>query len=247
MERIDADTHISNLRTENRQTAEQLLERLDTAGFNRALVWLQPVCDVAAQCRYVYESVRRYDNRLLGFGWVDPKADGVPRSVELVRRYVEEYGFYGVKLNGAQNDYDLLTPEYQTVVEAIAREGVVLAFHCGEDENTRPRKVAQLAARYPETRVLLVHMGQSLTGEAIDAAAQCPNITLVGSGMPDFRPVLTALRRLGARRVCFGSDAPFRNILQVRQTYDRLLDGQVTPEEKDMVMGGSLAALLNLR
>lgn len=247
MQRIDADTHISNLRTENRQTAEQLIERLDTAGFNGALVWLQPVCDVAEQCRYVYESVRRYSHRLLGFGWVDPKADGVPRSIELVRRYVEDYGFYGVKLNGAQNDYDLLTPDYLPVVEAIAREGVVLAFHSGRDENTRPRKVAELAARYPETRVLLVHMGQSLCDEAIDAAARCPNITLVGSGMPDYKPVLTALRRLGAERVCFGSDAPFRDIAKIRDIYDRLLDPQVTPEEKAMVMGGSLMALLGIQ
>jgi uncharacterized protein len=80
----------------------------------------------------------------------------------MVKRCIEEYGFYGVKLNGAQNNYiidsdDLAMP----VIEEIAKLGKPIAFHIGPDEyeNTHPLRAARVAGLYPEIPIIMIHMG----------------------------------------------------------------------------------------
>jgi hypothetical protein len=57
---------------------------------------------------------------------------GLDAARAAVKRCVEEYGFYGVKLNGAQNSYYIDDPQLALpIVEEIARTGKLLAFHVG--------------------------------------------------------------------------------------------------------------------
>ena len=59
----------------------------------------------------------------------------------MARRCIHQYGFHGVKLNGAQNDFFLDDPKLSMpLVEEIAKTGKLLAFHCGVDayEQTHP-------------------------------------------------------------------------------------------------------------
>jgi len=59
MYRIDADTHISCEKTDNRISAEELLLHLDAAHMDKALVWLHPNGGAALLQRYGYRSFRR--------------------------------------------------------------------------------------------------------------------------------------------------------------------------------------------
>ncbi len=58
--------------------------------------------------------------------------------------------------------------------------------------------------------------------------------------------VLDAIKTLGADRVSFGSDTPFALMHVCVAEYNALLDGEVTPEEKNQIMGGNLLRLLGL-
>jgi predicted TIM-barrel fold metal-dependent hydrolase len=58
--------------------------------------------------------------------------------------------------------------------------------------------------------------------------------------------VLKAVRRLGASRVCFGSDTPFSLMHVEVAKYRALLEGEVTAEERDLIMGGNIARLFGL-
>ena len=54
---------------------------------------------------------------------------GVEKAKQTVRRCIEEYGFYGVKLNGAQNSFFIDDQELaMPVVEEIAPDGVILSY-----------------------------------------------------------------------------------------------------------------------
>lgn len=251
---IDADTHISPTGEDAYAvTAEQLIASLDRAGVDKALVWLRPpyMREIADSNRYVYQAVRRYPDRLLGFGWADPHL-GVERMKDEIKRCLEEYGFHGIKLNGAQNNFYIDHPTLALpLVEFSARAGTRLAFHIGTDafEATHPFRLGKIAALYPETSILMVHMGgvgfADLSNAAIEVMAGHPNITGIGSGI---RPVnvLKAVRTLGAERICFGSDYPFNLIHVELAAYHALLDGEVTPREKAAILGGNLARVLNL-
>jgi len=58
--------------------------------------------------------------------------------------------------------------------------------------------------------------------------------------------VLKAIATLGADRVCLGTDAPFQRQHVVLATYHAALDGEVTADEKALVMGGNIARLCKL-
>ncbi len=110
---IDADVHISPTpQGGNSIAVDELLRRMDRAGIDKAVTWLQPpyVRDEIHQGNaYVAQSMRDHPDRILGFGWADPNL-GVAKAIDDVRRSVEEHGCYGVKLNGAQNAYPIDDP-----------------------------------------------------------------------------------------------------------------------------------------
>lgn len=248
----DADTHISSETTGKRIPAEELIRRMDAAGIERALVWLHPnqtedePCDVDAQNAYIARMARVHTGRLMPMGWVDPRKTARSDLRGCIRRQREEYGFHGVKLNGAQNFYDLADEMLVLpAAEEIARAGGLMAFHSDAGENTHPDKVAAIAARYPEVPVLLVHMGVTACEAAVQAAVRCPNITLIGSGMKDYRHVDMARQILGAKRVCFGSDAPFGSMETVLAQYRQVL-ADAAEEERTQILGGNLLELMEM-
>jgi predicted TIM-barrel fold metal-dependent hydrolase len=79
----------------------------------------------------------------------------------------------------------------------------------------------------------------------VEMALECPNMYLVGSATDD-RAIMYAIDKLGAGRICFGADAPFRRPHVVRAMYEAALDGEVTEEEKALIMGGNIVRLFGL-
>ena len=248
---IDADCHISSSKHDGIAiTVDDLLARMERARVDQALIWLKPPYnkDIAPENRAVYQAVQAHPGKFYGFGWTNPRL-GREAALKAIRQSFEEYGFYGVKFNGAQDDYVIDDAQVMPLIEAAAGYGKVLAFHIGADfyENTHPYRLGNIAARFPETRFLMIHMGgagtPSLERSAIETAARCPNITLIGSAIHE-NAIARAIRDLGPDRLCFGSDTPFRMMHVQLAMYRALLEDfdQVTCEK---VLGGNLAALLS--
>lgn len=248
---IDADTHIAP--TGGDFTLDEHLKRMERAGIDKTLTWLKPDYEgegIEGHLRYVYDAVQQYPDKILGFGWADPTV-GVEHAKKMVKLCTEEYDFYGVKLNGAQNYYyiddeTLALP----VIEEIAKTGKMLAFHIGPDayERTHPLRARKIAMRYPEMPILMVHMGMTdwdMNRAVVEVAQECPNMFLIGSAT-DAKAVIYAIKELGADRVCFGTDAPFRRPHVVKAMYDALLTYEVTEDERALVMGGNIARLFGL-
>jgi len=251
---IDADTHISPTGEDAMAiTVDELLRRMDRAGVSKALTWLRPpyMREIDGSNAYVYQAMKRHPDRILGFGWADPRL-GVDRAKDMVRRCIEEYGFFGVKLNGAQNSYYIDDPVLSIpVIEEIARTGKLLAFHVGTDafEQTHPFRVGKIARQFPQVQILVVHMGgvgfADLSNAAVEIAQEYPNLTLIGSAVRAVA-VLKAIKTLGAHRVCFGSDTPFALMHVELAKYNALLDGEVSEGEKEDIMAGNIARLMGL-
>lgn len=251
---VDADCHISSRRFDALAlTADDLVARMDEAQVDKALVWLKPPYnkDIDPENRAVYEGAKKYHDRLIPFGWVNPLL-GREKAFDTIARCFDEYGFHGIKLNGAQDDYviddeELVLP----VIERIAEYGKVIAFHIGADfpENTHPFRLGRIAGRFPNTTFVMIHIGgaafPSLDRAAIEVAQEHPNITTIGSAIHE-RAILKAIETLGADRVCFGSDMPFF-LMHVRKAmYEALLGGR-SAEEHQNIMGGNILRVLGLK
>lgn len=249
---IDADCHISSWRfDELALTADDLLREMDRSGVDKALIWLKPTYnrEIASENRAVYEAMRGHPDRFIGFGWVNPRL-GAAAARDTIRQCFEEYGFYGVKFNGVQDEYVIDDAAILPFIEQAAAYGKPLAFHIGADscENTHPIRLGRIAARFPEITLLMVHMGgaalPSLDRSAVEVAIQHPNIVLIGSAIGE-RAILQALNRLGPGRLCFGSDMPF-GLMHVQLAMYRALLRDHDTSAQAQVLGGNMARLLRM-
>lgn len=252
---IDADIHVTPFKDNDLCTDyDRMIEWMNEAGVDKVRCQPHPPyikTNLNAALKHVYEGTKKYPNRILGYGWVDPSL-GMDEARDTLKRCFEEYGFYGVKFNGSQNQYFADDPKLVfPLVEEVAKAGKTIAFHsaCDAYERTHPYRVMHVAKAFPELPVLMVHMGGAAVNDlhvaAMEVAEECPNVTLVGS---DSNPasIMDAVKRLGAHRVCFGSDAPFQIMRVEVAKYNALFDGYVTPDEKELIMSGNIARFLGL-
>lgn len=249
---IDADCHISSKKFDpSILTAPDLIAEMDRCGVDKALVWLRPyVNDYDEENRAVYQETLRFPDRLLGFGWANPKL-GEQHCRDTIRRCFEEYGLRGIKFNGAQDYYVIDDPAILILIEDAARYNKPIAFHIGADspENTHPFRLGHIAERFPDTVFLMVHMGgaglPSLHRAAIETACRHPNILLIGSAINE-GPILSAIQSLGANRVCFGSDMPF-GMMHVRLAMYQALLRDLPETQQKQIMGGNIAQCLKIQ
>jgi predicted TIM-barrel fold metal-dependent hydrolase len=66
------------------------------------------------------------------FGWVNVR-EGLENAKKDAEQCLSEFGFPGVKLNGAQNEYQIDSPKAMAVIERIAAHDGIVAFHIGVD------------------------------------------------------------------------------------------------------------------
>ena len=249
---IDADTHLSPVPEGNNSIgAEELLKRMEYAGVDKCLSWVYPPyikTKLFDSVAYVAESMRRYPDKILGFGWIDPNL-GIKSAIDLTKRCMEEYGFYGVKLNGSQNKYYVDDSEKTyPIIEEVKKAGGVVAFHTGSDDvdHVHPYRVKKVIQDFPEVKFLMIHMGGAVNRAAIETAKECPNVTLVGSEV-EKPAVLRAIHELGADRVAFGSDTPFCIMSAETAAYHAMLkEADLSPEQIERVMYKNIAEILKL-
>ena len=252
MKIVDADCHISpTLESGNSIPIDELLRRMDKAQVDQALTWLQPPYrrEIDAANAYVYRATQDFPGRIIGYGWVDPRL-GVDQAQDMAKRCIEEYGFAGVKLNGAQNEFRIDDPQLSLpIIEQLAKMKTTVAFHVGTDafENTHPFRLAKIARQFSDLPIFCIHMGgvglPDLTDACIEMAQACPNVTLIGS-MVHHVPILKAIRTLGPERLCYGSDTPFALMHVCVAMYHALLSDELSPPDYAKVMGENVLRVL---
>jgi len=248
---IDADCHVSSGHiTSVAITADELVQQMDQHQIDKALVWIAPPYSrqLEVENRALHRASKVHGDRLLAFGWANPRL-GTTATKATIKRCFDEYGFIGIKFNGAQDDYLIDDPNLTLpYIEQAAAYGKPLAFHTGTDayENTHPYRVGHIAAAYPELPILMVHMGgvgkPSLAHAAIETAQTHPNVTLIASETST-RDLIAAIETLGPDRVCYGSDAPFELMDVERARFEAVLT-RFDASTYDKVMGGNIARLL---
>ena len=228
---FDCDTHMSPYVNHDRAIdASGLNDMLQEAGVDRALTWLMPqgVSDVSESNRYVYDQSKIFPI-FYPFGWTNVR-EGLDKAIDDAKRCLLDYGFRGVKLNGAQNDYPIDSPDAMKVCEVIAKSNGIIAFHIGADapDNTGAFRAAHVASAFPETTILMVHMGGAgrpnpdRSAEVIAEALRHPNMMLVGSEI-GIDKIKIAIDTLGSSRVMYGSDTPFSKTMDALGNYAELL------------------------
>lgn len=171
--------------------------------------------------KYVAAYVAKHPDTLLGFLCVDPTQDGWEREM---REGHEEFGLRGIKLlpmyAGFSPDERRLDPLW----EYATKHRLPVLLHTGTTfvaqaplECTLPRKVDNVAIRFPEVKIIMAHLGHPYEGECIATFRKHPNVYADVSAL-HYRPFqlyhsLMLVQEYGVwHKVLFGTDFPFTTV-----------------------------------
>jgi uncharacterized protein len=203
-----------------REAADFLIEGADRAGVTRMVLmnigrtW--KTNPTPAEFRRDNDDCLRIralaPDRFVAFCYVNPEYPD--EALAELDRCVDRSEMVGIKLWVAVKASD---PRVRAIVEKAVALGVPVLQHVwdkaggnGPGESS-PADVAALARAVPHARIIMGHLnGGGLRG--IEAVAGLPNVVVeTGGSDPERGIVEAAVRRLGTRRVLFGSDVSGRH------------------------------------
>lgn len=235
---IDAHNHLGD-RPGARQTGAELVAKIDAVGVDKAVVF--PFVEGNFTNDFVKDAFDQFPDRLIPYCAVNPWERN---AVDITRQCISEWGFKGLKLHPTINGFHLADPELVDPLFRLADElGFPIIVHGASDLFNSPPEFAIMAKRFPRVPLMMAHMGFFwAVDQAISFAAEFENLYLETSRAPIFE-IQTAVRKLGAHKVIWGTDSPFVDYefefkKMERATPDR--DGHAA------IVGGNIARILGL-
>lgn len=206
------------------------------------------------------EQAREHPDRFIPFIWPG-YAEEWDDAADRVERYADEFGCRGVKFQGLlQHGYpddERLYPMYEVCVE---RDLIVL-WHCGivgfAQEFGRPHLarygnsalgVDQVAADFPELRLVIAHLGGNFIYDACVIAGKHENVWMDTAYLAWYAPrifppttpeamIEHAAKVAGVDRLLYGYEGVSPEV--VRNT-------NLTASAQDAILGGNAMRLLDL-
>jgi len=197
--------------------------------------------------RRLYEAVKLYPSRFIPFCAVNPRY--LDEAKNELRKYINEKGWKGVKLHPELHYYMANCEASIAIMEEIDKLNVPVLIHSGDPHMygfySRLDLIAELAGMYPETPIILGHMGITAWLDAIELAKKHLNLLLDTSGSCySYGMVELAVEELGAERVVFGSDFAELNL---PVELSKVMDSDISDGAKNLVLGGNIARIICLK
>jgi len=216
-------------------SAEDLIKRMDKNGIDMAVATPPPPGpDYTEANKKVYEAVKRYPDRIVGFFRVNPQYR--EKALKEARAAVEEWGFKGFKLDPTNEAYGITSRVVEGVMELARELKVPVYFHTGDSIFSPPEGVGEVARLYPKVTVMMHNSG-------IRAAMSQQNIVLATGPLGGPRFLDAVSERFDPRRVVFSTCVPIGfPELELRIVELSTLSG----ENKHLIMGENIKRILGL-
>jgi uncharacterized protein len=264
-----------------RWTVEELYEMVFVdAPTDMAMVQVVPIFDwfkdSFAPVLTQYEMAKRYPDRVVFCGGVDPLYQGVEAALESLDWQVKELGARSIKFyNGhvdrwwSCDDRELAYPLYERCLEL----GItVIQFHKGipfglmDLEAMKPNDLQRPARDFPDLNFVVHHLALPYFDEAVWIAARFPNIYLSLASNLNFtliaprvvqQQVGQLLQMVGSEKLCYASDAalsggpaPYLRAFMEMEVPEDLRDGfgfpQITRRDRENILGLTFARLMGI-
>ena len=197
---------------------------------------------------WVAGMVRRFPDTFLGFGGVDPwKGKAAIKEAE---RCAKELGLRGLKFQQSAQAFFPNDPRFYPLWAKCQELGLVALFHCGTTglgagapggagiklKYTQPLFLDDVAADFPELRIIGAHPAWPWQDEMIAIALHKPNVYIDLSGWSPkyFSPEL--VREIGGRlqdKALFGTDYPYITPQRWLKDFEEL---QLKPEARAKIL-----------
>lgn len=224
---------------------DYLIAQLDACGVDMAIIE-DSLAYVGRDQEYSNDETRKaveaHPDRLIGFANIKPQL-GEKRSRAEIDRTIGEWGFRGIKLHPAVDQYPAnCARTVDPVVRAAIEFDVPIWIHTGHQPYATPIQVGELAERFPDAKIIVGHMGHDMYYDAIMTGRRYPSLyfDISQQGRHSFR---AACEGLDPERLIFGSDAPYSSPSGPKF----LVESSPLPQEmKDKILGKTIASLIGL-
>jgi predicted TIM-barrel fold metal-dependent hydrolase len=206
----------------------------------------------------VLEAARANPDVLIPFGSVDPHKGKL--AVRKARALIDA-GVRGFKFHPNTQAFWPNERDWYPLYEAIAEAGLIALFHSGTTgigagmpggggvrlKYSNPMCVDDVAADFPELRIILAHPSFPWQDEALAIAVHKPNVYIDLSGWsPKYFPenLIRYTNTLLARKMLFGSDFPLITPDRWLSDFEKL---PIRDEVRPLVLKENAAELLGLR
>ena len=253
-------------------TGEKRVAQMDACGIEKSAIFCvdyaaitgEPGVSIEDQNRMVADAAKRFPDRLVPFFCIDPRREG---SLEMFKRGLEDWGMRGLKLHPTAGFFPY-QKECYPLYEACLEYGLPVIVHTGSQPApmkfrfARPVYLDDVAADFPDLKIIAAHVGHSWWEEALLLAGVKPNIYFDFSGWQitfnehpaDFyRMLRQVIDVVGPWRVFYGTDGPYLDVIVPQ---DRWINAVMEPDpactagvtftddEKAIIMGDAFARLL---
>lgn len=204
MDIIDFHVHLSKKRKE---PVREIIQLMELYKINKCVIF--PSNEVIPDNFWMVEQIRSYKDKFIPFAWLNPLLGN--DAIKQLDILVKDYSFRGIKLHPL---FQAFYPNRVEYMEPIAKKAIEynlpILIHCGHAPYSTPWQVAEFAMQFPDVTVILDHMGLQVgwVDDAINLAERTPNIILGTTAMPFHEKIFEAVKRIGSKRVIYGSDAP---------------------------------------
>ena len=194
------------------------------------------------------ERARPSGPAVLSLASLHPGCEEKPALVE----QIAAAGFSGIKFHPEYQLFRFNDPEMDDTWAAMAERGLVAYLHAGGERvfeppyHSTPREIAELQRRFPALTIVAAHLGGfGMWDEAEEVlCGSAVNLDLSHTfGWMDEAQILRMIRRHGADRILFGSDAPWQDPGAVLQAFLRL---PLHEEEQDAILSGNARRLFRI-
>ena len=191
------------------------------------------------------KQIGNYPGICHGFCFLNP-ANDLDFCLAEMDRCITHHGFRGVKFEISLN---CRSERLDPIMKKLEELKVPLLHHCWYKtvskypEESDPSDIAYLARKFPKAKIIMAH----LTGcrhLGIEDVADCPNVYIDTSGGQPVADLLEyAVRRIGASRIVFGSDAPYRDVVC---QLGRIYGAELNTVSKQKILCDNAKELLSL-
>lgn len=233
---------------------------MDGLGIEKAVImpfndpWLMSMeFTIDAVHKNLYDMKQRYPGKFYAFADIDTRnASG--KSLEAIRKAIEEYGLDGIKIHPNNTGVDL-DSEYNQVIFAFAQDHKIpVAIHSypnSETDRSAAYRIVNVLDQYSDLTVIVSHMGAN-QWEALLPTRAYVDISAI---LPDYvrtygiQKTNEILRGFGAERLIFATDYPDSRSLQPEEIYNSYFDilnqMDFTQEEAEKINCGNISQILN--
>ena len=195
----------------NLASTENYLRLAKEAGITKSLV-----CNAAVNAGqvpsinlFIAQECHAHPQEFIGLGSLFPGMEGWEEELDKI----QAYGLRGIKIHSDFQHLDLDTPDGIPMYREIAKRGMVVLFHLGDEryDHSAPRRLLNLKRQVPDLIAISSHFGGY---QQWDASLQCPMPEGIWYDTSSSLAYLTddrakrMLDTLGLERFMFGVDFP---------------------------------------